>query len=211
MQLFGPHFVADVRVPENASSNLILPSTDWRNRDDKPDVYVGKVEQVGDGCQWVKEGNKVAFLRWDYTSQSIDVGEGKLLVHEKDVMILGETETAPGIVAINVLEKDSGIQIPDWVKMNNEASTLIGQVIASGWQCTEDCMEYGCRKEHVAVNDIVVFRRIPEVQYRLGSNTIIFDNRCRHCRDHAKMDCPADIILAKFEEVVVPKMLLGVA
>lgn len=192
--------MVDIRLPEN-DSGIILPFSDPRHYDDKPDVYVGSVLETGPECQWVTKGKKIAFQRFDYGSQSADVGEGFVLAHEKDVLVLGEDEAAPGVVAVNVIEEDSknGIEIPDWVKMNNEAPTMIGQVVASGWKCTEECKN-GCSKEHVNPQEIIIFRRLPEQQFRLGHHMVIFNNTCRHCRDHVKTECAADIILAKMEE-----------
>lgn len=164
------------------------------------------VVNVGSACEWVSVGKKIAFQRFDYGSQSADMGEGFVLAHEKDVLILGEDEAAPGIVAVNVIEEEAGIAIPDWVKASHESTTLIGQVVASGWRCSEECKN-GCTKEHVSPKDIIVFRRLADQQFRLGEHMIIFNNTCRHCRDHVKQDCAADIILARMEEVVIPRMM----
>lgn len=208
MELIGRKFIARINLPENTESGIVIPFTDFRKKEDKADVLVGEVEDVGPGCQWVVRGQKVAFLRFDYGTQSADVGKNRLIVdEEKDVLILGEDKAAPGIVAVNIIEEDDkNIIVPEWVKMNNELPVLLGQVIASGWKCTSECFKM-CRKEHVAVGDIVFFRRLPDQQYRLGEHTIIFSNVCRHCKDHARIDRAADIILAKMEEVVLPRML----
>jgi hypothetical protein len=205
--LTGRKFIARLEVEK--TSDLILPSTDPRRLETKPDVYVGTVEETGPRCEWVTQGQKVAFLRFEYGSQSADIGENRVVVDEqKDVMILGDSEAAPGIVAVNVIEKEAGLEIPEWVKMNNEGHTLFGQVVASGWACTPLCIDkWRCTKQHVNVDDLIWFRRLPDIQYRLGEHTIIFDNLCRHCRDHAKMDCPGDVVLARMDEVVVPRMM----
>lgn len=186
---------------------MILPF----KKKQQADVLVGKVEEVADDCQWVRPGIKVAFQRFDYGSQSADIGEDCLIVDEvKDVLILGEHEAAPGIVAVNVIEEKSMLEIPDWVKESHLGPTMFGQVIASGWRCQPGCKnrdnDYVCPKEHVEIDDIIWFRRLPDRQFRLGEHTIIFDNLCKHCRDHVKMDCAADIILAKMEQVTIPKL-----
>lgn len=149
----------------------------------------------------------MAFMRWDYSVQSIPLESGRLAVQEKDVLVLGEHEAAPGIVAVNIIEQEDKIEIPDWVKYQHEPNVLFGQVVASGWVCDEACgNKFACSKEHANVGDMVFFRRLPEYQYMLGQHTVIFDTTCRHCKEHARVWHAADVILARLDQVIIPKL-----
>lgn len=203
MKLYGTHFIADIGLPENTPSGLLRVTQDPRKTEQPPDVYVGLIKEVGNGCTMVKVGDKVSFIRWTYGQEDLD--DKTILAQEKDILILGEDKAAPGIVAVNVIEKEGNIELPAWVKDENQSMTVVGQVVASGWQCTEKC-DKNCVKEHVSPGDIVVFRRMPDEQYRLGSHTIIFDNVCRHCKNHLNVEVTKDVILAKLSEAGVPQL-----
>jgi len=139
-------------------------------------------------------GDKVAFYRWDYGQ--VDLDEARIIASEKDVLFKNDNKAMPGIVAVNIIIRTHDIEIPTWVQMNNEEKILFGQVVASGWECTEACSK-PCRSAHLAIEDFIFFRNIPDALYHVGQHTIVFDNICHRCYQHVGIRHANDMVLMK--------------
>lgn len=158
--LDGDHLVVHIAIPENSPGGLAVVNRDPRKQEYKPDAYVGIVEKVGPDCELVAPGDKIVFERWEYSQHDVD--EERILIREVDVLILGDKQPAPGIVAIQVLDVDvkTDLVVPDTVR-EAPSKYWFGRCTASG-------------SESVQPGQFVWARKMDSYQYRLAKYTVVF-------------------------------------
>ncbi len=128
--LSGDHFCINIAAPENLANGLINPNRDPRKQRKKPDVYIGKVEEVSPRCRLVKVGDTVVVERWEWQQMNLD--DERLVARERDLLVLDSDIPAPGIMVLQLaVEKvKTELIVPDTYQAP-KSMTYHGKVIAT--------------------------------------------------------------------------------
>lgn len=150
----------NIAQPENSSAGLSVVNRDPRKQDYKPDAYVGVVEEIGPDCTLVKIGDQVVVERWEYSQ--FDIDEERLLVREIDILILQESEPAPGIVVMQIEldEIKTSLIVPDTYQPESYKH-YFGKIVASA-------------DPDVEVGKFAWVVKMDSYQYRIGNHTLVF-------------------------------------
>lgn len=158
---FGHRFIANFEKPNAGKSELSLPSLDPRKQRFKPDAYPVVVEEVGSLCQLVAPGDTIVIERWEY--EQMDVRDGCIVCHERDVLICANSQPAPGVIVVELIDQDTpkfGLVMPSKYKLKTRP-ILHGKV------------SHSSAYEHPVGREIY-FEKGEKNQYRLGTDKIIF-------------------------------------
>ena len=166
MKLAGKHLIVNIALPENdPSTGLTLLYRDPRKQRRKPDAFIGIVEDVGPGCALVKSGDKIVVERWDYGQSDLD--DERLIVKERDVLVLGSNEPAPGVIAVLLEDQKPKVQLtlPDRIKPW-ECRYFFGKLLAPDVFYLPD-------DEVIKENDYVWIMKLDHDQFMLGENCLV--------------------------------------
>lgn len=158
--LGGDHFRANIGMPENHPSGLIMFNRDPRNGKKKPDAYAGIVLDVSPGCSTVKIGDNVVFERWEW--QQYDVDNEQIVARERDLIIVNN-EPMPGylIFRLEDLSPERTKLIVPHTYEKPKSPSLAGQVVASGVR-------------DINIGENYIFQAMDSYQYHYGNGLMAF-------------------------------------
>lgn len=177
-RLIGDNLICKIQKFEEPQGITLL-NRDPRKQDRLPDCYAGVVTEVGERCKLVKVGDEITFTRWQY-SQS-DVDDDRISLRECDLVIVNGG-CVNGYIAVKLYAPFEKTEKLIQVDGRREApKNYWGQII------NVDHSSKNLETKNLNVNDIILFQRMDEYQYRIGKHTLVFKN------DY-------DVVIAQMEE-----------
>lgn len=116
-RLIGDHFVCDAIAASKRESPLVLLDKDPRKERMKPDAFPVVVKEIGPRCRLIQPGDKVVIERWQWNQA--DIGQGFMVVREREVLIMNNSVPAPGVIVVDVIDdgkKPMGLTLPETVR-----------------------------------------------------------------------------------------------
>jgi len=169
-KLIGRKFVVNISRPSEAAGITVI-NRDPRKERYIPDAFPGVVEEVSEGCQLVRPGDRVVVQRFKWTQMDLD--DQRLIASEKHLLIFGENLAAPGVCVMQLSkyvtqEQDLKLIVPDSVieKKKRKTSYYYGRVISSGIFDIEPDMLLWVEKretgQYFLNPEVLIFRNIPD-------------------------------------------------